>query len=229
MPRTSISFDKVSKCNALHFLLSKYDSSSDTPYRYEYLATMESENATQEEKEFKNISEARQPDAAYNHTAGGNESARLNAAKGRVVGPAITLNVSPGDTIKMEVFAKYSNTGSNYTSVIDNVASAVAGAYTAGMIEAQKQLVSNAFAGIPRLAFSSSNTAPRAYLNYIFFDKSMKYVQSYSNAQQITTAAATGFERLFLETVIEKEGYLYIYVANESSSDVNVFFDDLKV
>ncbi|HYG39743.1 MAG TPA: RHS repeat-associated core domain-containing protein [Cytophagales bacterium] len=200
---------------------------SAAPNRYEYLATMESENATQEEKEFKNIIETRQLDAAYNHTSGGNESARLNAALGRVVGPAITLNVSPGDTVKMEVFAKYSNTGSNYTSVIDNVASAVA--YTLGTVEAQKQLVGNAFAGIPRLAFSRSNTAPRAYLNYIFFDKSMKFVEAKSGFKQITGAAATTFEKLDLETVIEKEGYLYIYVANESSSDVNVFFDDLKV
>jgi RHS repeat-associated protein len=203
---------------------------SATPNRYQFLATMESENdtvKTQEEAEFTNVADTRVTDPANSRS--GNESSKLNATLGKVIGPGIALNVSPGDTIKMEVWAKYVNNASaNYSSVIENIAAAVAGAYTGGMNEVKKQTVSNAFAGVPRLALTNT-TAPRAYLNYIFFDKSYRYDASKSGFIQVTSAAATAFQLLSLQKVIDKEGYLYVYVANESSADVNVFFDDMKV
>ncbi|HYG37623.1 MAG TPA: hypothetical protein VD908_03345 [Cytophagales bacterium] len=189
---------------------------------------MESEDATikaQEEGEFKNISDTRQPSIART----GDEASRLNAAEGEMVGPAISLKVSPGDRIKMQVFAKYTDGGKDYSGVVDNISSALTNSYTTGLVEAQKQIIGNALAGVPRLFFTPTSTVPRAYLNYMFFNKYMVYDQSRSGFKPITGSAATAFQELYLETLIEEEGFLYIYVANESSESVDVFFDDLKI
>ena len=48
-------------------------------------------------------------------------------------------------------------------------------------------------------------------------------------SKRVTTQAENQVESLELEVDIETDGYIYIYVANESTNDVNVFFDDLTV
>jgi len=47
--------------------------------------------------------------------------------------------------------------------------------------------------------------------------------------QQISSAADDAFEQLSLNFTATTSGYLYIYVSNESTLDVNVYFDDLKI
>jgi RHS repeat-associated protein len=185
---------------------------------------------------FSNIDKTREEAPVYNHTPSTfsntvdeNESARLNASQGKIVGPAIALKVSPGDRIKMEVYAKYDAEEGDFKQVVSSITSALFGAFSPKLLEAQKQVFSNSLSGIPAVAFSDDNSAPRGYLNCIFFNKSLGYVQQNAMARQITTNANGTFEKLEIEKVIEEEGYLYIYVANESTADVDVFFDDLKV
>ncbi len=45
----------------------------------------------------------------------------------------------------------------------------------------------------------------------------------------MSSTKGSAFEKLALQAVAKKEGYLYIYVANESNTNVNVYFDDVKV
>ena len=56
---------------------------------------------------FDNLESTQQTDMLFNHTPSGITSARLNAMEDRVMGPSITLHVMPGDTVRMQVQAKY--------------------------------------------------------------------------------------------------------------------------
>lgn len=41
---------------------------------------------------------------------------------------------------------------------------------------------------------------------------------------------ANDHEHIYLDPLtIDKEGFIYIYLANESNTDINVYFDDLKI
>ncbi|MEM9297510.1 MAG: hypothetical protein AAGA64_03905, partial [Bacteroidota bacterium] len=71
------------------------------PETFEFQATMESENATDEEALFSNLAETRATYLNANHTAGGNEAVRLNQTK--PVGPALSLPVGAGDIVDLEV------------------------------------------------------------------------------------------------------------------------------
>lgn len=52
------------------------------------IATMEPENAEQEEEDFQNIKESRQGAGEHNKTPGGYSTAWLNADRGRILGPS---------------------------------------------------------------------------------------------------------------------------------------------
>jgi RHS repeat-associated protein len=69
---------------------------------------------------------------------------------------------------------------------------------------------------------------PKAYLNYVFLDDQFQYAKGY--AVPITSASATGAQTLAPPTMpvmAPKNGFVYIYVSNES--DYNVYFDNLQV
>jgi RHS repeat-associated protein len=85
---------------------------------------------------------------------------------------------------------------------------------------------------IPATFFRGSNseeptTVPKAYINYIFLDEQLKYV--YGGASRVGSSGVVkdhwsdGLQNL----VATKNGYLFVYVSNESN--FNVFFDNLQV
>lgn len=64
---------------------------------------------------------------------------------------------------------------------------------------------------------------PRAYLNYVLFDDNFKMV----DGRPVRVSAPGQIVPLTGVMDIKKNGYLYVYVSNESDTDV--FFDDLVV
>ena len=75
---------------------------------------------------------------------------------------------------------------------------------------------------------NNNNTAkPKAFVTWILFDEQFKYVSSSSGSEQVggdevfTTHVKTGLP-------IDKNGYLYIYLSNETPN-INVYFDNLQV
>jgi RHS repeat-associated protein len=84
---------------------------------------------------------------------------------------------------------------------------------------------------------ASSGLGPKAYLNYIMFDRDFNPIitdATQTNFVRMTDAAReTGadvpHERLFAEVAVKQAGYLYIYLSNEESTPLEVFFDDFKV
>lgn len=71
------------------------------------VATMEPENAEEEEKYFKNIRESRQGAAGHNKTPGGYTTAWLNANRERVLGPSRSQEVPQEDSVELGVLGKY--------------------------------------------------------------------------------------------------------------------------
>lgn len=89
---------------------------------------METDSATVEEANFEYIAETRTTSSTANHTAGGNEAAQLDV--NQPVGPVLSLQVAPGDTINIEAYAYYEG-GSGYSSTSNAAAmiTAIAGAF----------------------------------------------------------------------------------------------------
>ena len=73
---------------------------------------------------------------------------------------------------------------------------------------------------------SYDTTKPKAYLNWILFDNQFKYVASNSGVQQVLPGGSAQVLSAALQT-ISKNGYLYVYVSNESPQ--NVYFDNITV
>jgi RHS repeat-associated protein len=76
---------------------------------------------------------------------------------------------------------------------------------------------------------NSSSSIPKAYINYILFDEQFKYVNGgFSRAGTSGSVKDHWFVDPSLQNIpVSKNGYLYVYVSNESNE--NVFFDNLQV
>jgi RHS repeat-associated protein len=76
---------------------------------------------------------------------------------------------------------------------------------------------------------SSYNTlAPKAFLNWVLMDEQLKYVSGgVTQTPKISTGTNKQVLVANLPTTIPKNGYLYVYVSNESQQ--NVFFDKLTI
>ena len=87
-----------------------------------------------------------------------------------------------------------------------------------------------------QLLNDDGNGVPQAFLNYMLFSPEMEVLGT--GAQRITTTAKVDPANPTAphETVsfaspmtINEPGFLYVYVSNESTWDVDVYFDDLTV
>jgi hypothetical protein len=164
----------------------------------------------------------------FDHTnAGGTYySTRLTGGStGEKYGLTKTLSVMPGDKISMEVYAKYLDPDNNnwntaLTNFIGSITGGTAPAGTfvdggsAGSIGGGTYPIS----GINHT--SESGTAPKAYLNYIVFNKDMTTVLD-MGFKRISTAGRehgqdTTHEKLSFEgseeVLIKEPGYVYIYL-----------------
>lgn len=75
---------------------------------------------------------------------------------------------------------------------------------------------------------------PKAYLNYIFINKNFDLSSLDTWFVRITEAGLEDgsdrpHERLSLEKVVNEPGYVYVYLSNEETNPVEVYFDDFKV
>ncbi len=204
-----------------------------------YLATMESEYSAFEESLFINLAATRDSTVALaNYTQDistqEDKTARLNGnIASRRVGPAKLIAVSPGDSINMEVFAYFQGSYTNSGDVgQSNVVSAVAAAFGGSAVAAigsEARSVYELFNTNAALAFvgsSGNSSLPKTYLNYILFDQDFNHVAH--DYVQVGSAANT-HQQLNLSQSINQGGYIYVWLSNESQTDFNVYFDDLRV
>ncbi|MEJ0031739.1 MAG: hypothetical protein WDO15_15790 [Bacteroidota bacterium] len=180
----------------------------------------------------------------FDHTDSGSThySARLNGSIKERFGLAKSLSVMPGDTITMEVFAKYLDTNSNnWTSALAALITSIGdGTAVVGTFIDGGAVGSTGGVAIPWSGFldksSQTTMAPKAYLNYVIFDRDYNFLTG--NFVPLSTAAREygqdgAHERLACDLPIKTAGYVYIYLSNDNVAlggrQVEVYFDDFKV
>jgi RHS repeat-associated protein len=167
---------------------------------------------------------------------------RINASNTNRSGLGITLKVMAGD--KLDIFGKSYYTNMNTGGAASNLPIAVldilngilgAPASPAAGHATVAQLNANT-AGVvtPLAAFITGHdntgapTLPRAYINYVFFDEQFNYAGSNMSPVGTANTVKSHYSDASMQNIlVPKNGYVYIYVSNESP--VDVFFDNLQV
>ncbi|MEM9858749.1 MAG: hypothetical protein AAF843_15430 [Bacteroidota bacterium] len=166
-------------------------------------------------------------------TAGGDEVALLQAGE---TGAMIFLSVDKRDTIDLTVNANYERAPSNNNflgTAYDALFSSFDAAYGSGVengVSSSSSVFDETLSGIDMSGKGNSSTAPKAFVNYIFFDQEMNYVRA--GFLQITTAAqGIGVhETISLNDIIaDRKGYLLAYLSNENAEEVAIHWDDFTV
>jgi RHS repeat-associated protein len=203
-------------------------------------ATFENENATLERGKFLRYETSRNVHSSLFDRTNGLEhgyAERLNGSENEKYGLAKSLSVMPGDVVKLEVYAKYVDTDhENITTALQQFLAAVA-SNTAGpgtVIDGAGYASSTAsfpYTTLLNTAESSGN-GPKAFLNWLVFDKNFKFINGgYQRMSDVAKEQGQDVphEKLSATIPIAQAGYVYVYLSNEESSPVEVFFDDLNV
>ena len=212
-----------------------------------FTATMESVNVDHEQNLFQDYHKIRRVNAAiFDHTNGTapGYSIRLSGTDQERVSITKSLSVMPGDRIQMEVFAKYVDPVGedpqnaawiNLLALLTNVANGSSGTVVDGA-----GYSGNSYSTFPYHDFfddgGEAGEPPRAYLNYIVFDKDYNPIMdpSQTNVVRVSEAARENgmdgdHERLFKEITIKQPGYILVYLSNDNPQSMDVYFDDFKV
>ncbi|MBS1574739.1 MAG: hypothetical protein JST09_05500, partial [Bacteroidetes bacterium] len=168
---------------------------------------------------------------------------KLNSTTNKT-GLGITLKVMVGDRI--DIFGKSyyftNNTGGTaansaipvldvLTGLLGGPTGGIAAAAHGGVTASQLNGIGNVTSGITTLLGNQTTdaagapTVPKAYINYIFFDEQFKVVNTGFSRVGSNSAVKTHTD--LTNKTAPKNGYVYIYVSNESP--VDVFFDNLQV
>lgn len=204
----------------------------------EYLATHELAAANVEGLIFANLDDVRAPDPE-----GGLELvAKLDgSASDTRVGTALLLNVMAGDKFKVktnsyyegEVSPEYENTGTMVSSLISALGGTPPGGE--GGEGGDENIVNRIFGHSDFVnAYDAmkeqviNNEKPRAFLNYIVFDEKFAVVKDQSGMLQTTGRPAEwSLQELPNDLEIKQNGYLLVYISNESHG--TVWFDNVDI
>ncbi len=203
-------------------------------------ATYETANAASDQSNFLRYANARRINSIlFDHTNGSSTgyAERLNGSANEKYGLARSLSVMPGDTVRMEVYAKYVDTNSaDWTSTFNTLMGQIT-SNTAGVVVDGSSYPSSTssfpFAGLLSTA-GSTGTGPKAYLNWLIFDKNFAFVTGGYTRLSSTPkeyGQDVAHERMASpDIVVNDPGYMYIYLSNEETgTPVEVYFDDFKV
>jgi RHS repeat-associated protein len=186
------------------------------------------------------------PDNRYpsNYTINGNGTSsnlyKVNAITNKT-GLGFVAKVMAGDRI--DIFGKsyyhstqtYDNSNSTalvLSSIVGGFLGAPdnAGVASKGVSSSLMESLNTGPAGIPasfiRGANGESGSVPKAYINYIFFDEHFQYVAGSFSRVGSSDQVKDHYSEL-QNIQVPKNGYIYVYVSNESNADV--FFDNLQV
>ncbi len=202
--------------------------------------TLEDANAVTEQSQFLRFANAKRVKATILDKTNGASigyAERLNGSANEKYGLAKSLSVMPGDVINIEVYAKYIDTNSaNWTGALSTLMSQIASnnaavVFDGGSYSSSTSSFNASYPGL--LGTKTDNGAPKAYLNWLIFDRN--YVSLTGGFKQITTAGKEAGTDVAHELVtsptinITDAGYVYIWLSNENTTPVEVYFDDFKV
>jgi RHS repeat-associated protein len=173
-------------------------------------------------------------------TANSHKLYRLNASGGAgTTGLGITLKVMCGDTINIfgKSYYNQSNTaGTNYAIPVIDILTGLLGAPTGAALG--KGATAAGLNGLPliKTAINSylgntgrgAGTIPKAYINWVLLDDNFRYITGNFSRVGAAGTVKDHYDDVALQNIlISRNGYLYVYVSNESP--VDVFFDNLQV
>jgi hypothetical protein len=159
---------------------------------------------------------------------------------GHKMGPSLLLKVMSGDRIDLAVqeFYNAGTTSTPNTSLTDVLASLATG--VVNMASGGKGSISDLNNTTTSPIYAALNSflptndpnpsgKPKAYLNWILLDDQLKYVGGYPQSGAVVVGAAGTLNSIgYTGLPITKNGYLYIWVSNETPN-WDVFFDNLSV
>jgi RHS repeat-associated protein len=212
----------------------------------QYIATMEAAYRATENQLFYNIpqsSYARSAVSGYpsDPTTNPNDSLIRVNGNGPKTGPSILLKVMSGDKVDVATKSFYKSGGtvqspnSILTDVLNSLAGGIVTATSAshGVVsDLTNTSTSPIYAALNSfLPTNDPNTTgkPKAYLNWILLDDQFKGVSTYPQSGAMVVGSADALNTLAYSGIpITKNGYLYIWVSNETPG-WDVFFDNLSV
>jgi len=160
---------------------------------------------------------------------------------GQKTGPSLLLKVMSGDTVNLSVQCFYnSGTGGTINNSFNNVLNSLANGLvtatgaahgTLGNLTASNSSVYTGLTSFMNNDDTAHNGYPKAYINYIFLDDQFNYVSSMSGsvlaASSTYPAGQLNLVGLGSPLALNRNGYLYIWVSNETQG-WDVFFDNLS-
>jgi RHS repeat-associated protein len=205
-------------------------------------ATMETAQATTEELLYANVNTTRNDKPAgypTDNTTSPNDKLAKVSGSGNKIGPSITLKVMAGDQFNIKVSSWYKTNGTTpgtpspitglATTLINTITNTTALNPHAATVTTLTG--AGAFGSVTDFFTDQSNSTqsgkPKAFLNWVLFDEQFKYVSSSSGVEQVGDNEELK-QHVKTNLPINKNGYLYIYVSNETPN-IDVFFDNLQV
>ena len=177
--------------------------------------------------------------AGFDSEAGNTHVSLLSAAIGvnKKMGPGLVLKVMKGDQVQLNSFAFY-NTPAEAPAPGVNLLPDILGGLTGGIIGGSGGKILPGQSGALGTVISPNvsnflnnnrpydNSRPKAYLNWVLFDNQFNMVATNSGVVQVPAGSSKQALVAPLQNIV-KNGYLYVYVSNESPQ--NVYFDDITV
>ncbi len=212
-----------------------------------YQATMETANQAVEEQLFTHMETAAEKPVGFDSDGSNGYVSKLFNGSGndKRVGPGVVLKVMAGDKFRIGVKGWYQPGATNFdelpgaSSIVTSLISSFAGGMSlpgghgsGGVIPGAGEL------SVPLTTFITNNNAPsgsrpKAFLSWIVLDEQLfKLVEDNYGAVQVPEITGLMEKQIMLanggsDIEVKKNGYLYVYVSNESQG--NVYFDDLSI
>ena len=201
-------------------------------------ATFEPANQNTEQSQFVRYSTAKLVNTAlFDRTNGAANgyAQRLNGSANERYGLAKSISVMPGDVIQAEVYAKYVDpVSSNWNGALATLMTQIAGGAAGVVVDGSAYATSTGSFPFAGLLSTNDTGAPRAYLNWLVFDRNYGFItggfrQISTTAKEAGTDVAHELIAMPQAITINQPGYVYIYLSNENANPVEVFFDDFEV
>lgn len=152
------------------------------------------------------------------------------------IGTGIVLKVMSGDKCDIRVTSFYPeddypyetpiNPLSNLVTAFSGTVNSMPGHHPSGSELQSSGLLTSGITSFLNTQSSYDDQRPKAFVNWILFDEQFKFVSGGSGFEQVGDKGDFTFH--VPKATINKNGYLYVYVSNESP-DIPVYFDNLQV